>query len=145
LAWPELGSTSQDQLGSVVALDSPEPRQPLIHGWGVIEQVGLVYVTEPAVEALDHLVGFRRGRWGQSKLNTQTLAPIKLENFTGFACLRGEQWISDIFSVVIERPVILIGQALCKASRKIWAIGTPLFFLLCTNTLRVARSLATNS
>ena len=79
-------------------------KQCLVHIEGAIEPVGLEYVTDPAIEALDHPVGLRRARWGQSVLNSQILAQhIKLVIPTGFAFTRRKQSIREFFSVVGEQ------------------------------------------
>ena len=64
----------QGRLGWLVVIELHVAKQCLVHVEGAIEPVGLEHLTDPAIEALDHLVGLRRARLGQSVLNSQILA-----------------------------------------------------------------------
>lgn len=70
--------------------------------------------------------------------------PVKLMLAAGFFGPAGKQPIGELLALSFSTLVITMGQALCKVFRNAFALAAVLFLLICTNTQRVDRSMATN-
>ena len=106
----------------------------------------LEHIGNAAIEALHHAIGLRRSGFCEAMLNPQRLAQL-IEPMLACGCTlaAGKEPVGELFAVVREHPrVMRMGQALCKAAKKALALAAVLLLLICTNTQRVARSMATN-
>jgi len=75
---------SRGLLGQVVITEPGVAQKGGFHVLGIIETMGRQNAFDPAIEALDHVIGLRATRLGEAVLNTQGMAElIKLESSTG--------------------------------------------------------------
>ena len=105
----------------------------------------LEHIGNAAIEALHHAIGLRRSGFCETVLNPQRLAQlIELVLARGCTLAAGKEPVGELLPLSVSTRVMWMGQALCKAARKALALAAVLLLLICTNTQRVARSMATN-
>lgn len=120
--------------------------QGLLHVIAAVESMGLEHVRDAPVEALHHAIGSGRPGLWQPVLDAQLLAQlVELVLATRFALLAGEQAVLELLAVVGQQLLDPDRTGLVSAFRKASALTAVLWILHCTNTHRVARSMATTS
>ncbi len=80
----------------------------------------------------------------QEKYKSALMLQEKSTQSYWYRCMAGKEPVGELLAVVGQHLVIRIGQALCNARRKACALAAVLCVFICTNTQRVALSMATN-
>lgn len=107
--------------------------------------MGLENISDAAIEAFQHAIGSGCPGAGEAMLYTRLLAQqVQLMAAAGRSRMTGKQRIGELFTVVGEQPGYLDRTGLCKAFKNALAPAAVLAGLICTNTQRVALSMATN-
>jgi len=128
-----------------VVVQGRVPQQRLLQVLPTLEAVASQHIGNAPVEAFDHAVGARRSGLGQPVFNPQAGTQlIELVLPRGLPGPRGEEPIGELLAVVGEHLLNAHRTSLVHGIEKPLALAAVLFFLICTNTQRVARSMATN-